>query len=760
MLQVNKPVILPEQLVAQPNGVSPAEIVGWAVGFARRQYATVLVIAALLMALAALYVLSTPPSFTAEAMLMLDTRKVQLLQQQSVLGDIQADSATVDSQVEVIKSEKVALAVIKELKLTEDPEFVGTGGGLVRILIGSVMSLLSSPTESTTSEFELVRAAMSVLHSRLMVRRLALTYVIEINYRSYSPQRAAQIANAIADAYIVDALEAKYQATRRASLWLQDRISELREQASAAERAVIVYKEKNNMVDAGGRLLSEQQLAELSSQSIAARALTAETKARLDRIEEIIHSADPAATVTDTLKNDVITKLRQQYLDFSNRVGDLSRRYGANHLAVVNMRSQMNEIRRSIIDELQRIAETYKSDYEIAKTREEAVKTGLNAIVSESQVTNRAQVELRELESTAQTYRALHDNFLQRYMESVQQQSFPITEARVITEATPPLRKSHPRSLLIVAVATVFGGILGFGAGLLRELTDRVFRTSGQIEATLHRDCIAVVPAVKTSSILDPESERAFEASQFGGRIIRRDDGPCWNVLEAPFSRYAESVRAIKVAADLYGMSRPNRVIGITSSLPNEGKSTLATTLALLIAHTGARVILVDADLRNPDLSRGLSPEADAGLLEVIAGRMPLEAVLWMEPSTGLVFLPTVTRSRLAHTSEILSADPTRQLLTRLREHYDYVIVDLSPLAPVVDVRTTAGLIDSYVFVVEWGRTKIDVVEHALRNAPGVYDNLLGVTLNKANMRVLARYDTYRGTYYRNRRFARYGYSD
>jgi succinoglycan biosynthesis transport protein ExoP len=756
MLQVNKPVILPEHVVAQPNGVSPAELVGRAVGFVRRQYVTVLVVVAFLMALAALYVLTTPPSFTAEAALMLDTRKVQLLQQQSVLGDIQADSATVDSQVEVIKSEKVALAVIKELKLTEDPEFVGSGGGL----IGSIMSLLSPSPESTTSDFELVRAAMSVLHDRLVVRRLALTYVIEINYRSYSPQRAAQIANAIADAYIVDALEAKYQATRRASLWLQDRITELREQASAAERAVIVYKEKNNMVDAGGRLLSEQQLAELSSQSIAARALTAETKARLDRIEEIIHSADPAATVTDTLKNDVITKLRQQYLDYSNRVGDLSRRYGANHLAVVNMRGQMSEIRRSIVDELQRIAETYKSDYEIAKTREEAVKTGLNAIVSESQVTNRAQVELRELESTAQTYRALHDNFLQRYMESVQQQSFPITEARVITEATPPLRKSHPRSLLIFAVATAFGGILGCGAGLLRELTDRVFRTSGQIEAILHRDCIAVVPAVKTSSILDPESDRAFEASQFGSRIIRRDDEPCWNVLEAPFSRYAESVRAIKVAADLYGMSRPNRVIGITSSLPAEGKSTLATTLALLIAHTGARVILVDADLRNPHLSRRLSPEADAGLLEVIAGRMPLETVLWTEPSTGLEFLPTVTRSRLAHSSEILSAHPTRQLLTRLREHYDYVIVDVSPLAPVVDVRKTAGLIDSYVFVVEWGRTKIDVVEHALRNAPGVYDNLLGVTLNKANMRVLARYDNYRDAYYSNPRFARYGYSD
>ena len=286
-----------------------------------------------------------------------------------------------------------------------------------------------------------------------------------------TPDRAAQIANAVADAYVVDALEAKYQATRRAAAWLQDRMTELRQQASTSERAVVDFKAKNNIVDTGGRLMNEQQLAELNSALILARAGTAEAQARMDRVNQILQAEgrnaafQDTATVTDSLHDDVITRLRQQYLDLSSREADWSSRYGANHLAAVNLRNQMREIRRSIDDELHRIAETYKSDYEIAKSREDAVQKGLDDIVSQSNVTNQAQITLHELDSSAQSYRALADNFLQQYMQSVQQQSFPITESRLITKASPPLKKSSPKTLLVLAISAAGGMVLAFGWG-------------------------------------------------------------------------------------------------------------------------------------------------------------------------------------------------------------------------------------------------------------------------------------------------------
>ena len=195
-------------------------------------------------------------------------------------------------------------------------------------------------------------------------------------------------------------LEAKYQSSRRAATWLQDRLKELRAQASDAERAVVDYKANNNIVDTGGRLLNEQQLAELNSALTAAQATRSEAEARVQRVESILQAVDAkgisaeTATVTDTLHNDVITRLRQQYLDLAERESDWAARYGPTHLAVVNLRNQMLEIRRSIADELKRIAETYRSDLDIAKSHEDTIKQDLANLVAQSNQTSQAQVTL------------------------------------------------------------------------------------------------------------------------------------------------------------------------------------------------------------------------------------------------------------------------------------------------------------------------------------------------------------------------------
>jgi len=219
--------------------------------------------------------------------------------------------------------------------------------------------------------------------------------------------------------------------------------------------------------------------------------------------------------------------------------------------------------------------------------------------------------------------------------------------------------------------------------------------------------------------------------------------------VDQPFSQFTELLRSLKVMADLNSLVGANKVIGLTSSLPNEGKSTIASNFASMIAHAGAKVILVDADLRNPSLSRKLAPGAAAGLVDVAAGRTALHDALWTDPATGLTFLPTGPEStKLLHPNEVLGSAAIKTFFNKLRDAYDYVIVDFPPLVPVVDTRTTTSFIDSYVYVVEWGKTHIDVVEHSLSNAREVYDRLLGVVLNKANMSVLQRYERYRTTYY------------
>lgn len=753
---------------AHPSEVSssPEELWGAFLGFLRRQYPLILFVLLSALALGAVYLFTAPVKFTAEAVLIIDTHKVQLFQQQPVVGDFAVvDSATVDTQVEILRSEGLARSVLKDLHLIGDPEFTGPS----RSFVGRAVDILSSMFRfnKPKSELEPAQAALAVFQNNLTIKRSPGTYVIEIYYVSLSADRAAKAANAVADAYIADSLNAKYQATRRATLWLQDRSKELREQVAMADRAAVDYRVKNNIIDtggAGGKLMNEQQLTELNTALIQAQALTAAAQARMDRVNEVIRpessgGATMEATVTDTSPNEVITKLRQQYLDLAAREGDWSKRYGERHLAVVNLRNQMREIDHSIANELQRIAKTYKNDYEVLKSGEAAIKKRLSEIVSQSTATSEAQVILHDLESSAQAYHTLYDNFLQRYMESVQQQSFPITEARVITPATRPVTNSDPKLSLVAATSLVGGLMLAFGSALLHDLSDRVFRTVGQVEAALQADCIAIVPAIKRPVDRSSSPVTTFR-DVLRPRAIVCGRNLSWHVVDNPFSRFAEAIRSVKMAADLLGISKSNKVLGVTSSLPNEGKSTIASALALSIAQGQSRVILVDCDLRKPSLSRELAPHADAGLLEVVSGRMSLEEAVWTDPSTKLTFLPVVMKSRVAHTGDILGAAPTKRLFDSLREQYDYVVVDLSPLAPVIDVRATPGFIDSYVYVIEWGRTKIDVVEHALESARGVYGSVLAVVLNKADINVLRRFEHNRGEYYYNRYYSGYGYTE
>jgi polysaccharide biosynthesis transport protein len=725
------------------------------VGFIRRQFLVVLSVAVMAIGLGGVYLFTTPPVYSAQAKLMIDTGRIQVLRQ-PILGD-DLNWQMFDSQIEILKSENLALKIIENLHLTRDPEFIGPARGLIGIARNAISNLFTAKPKSGP---DLTQRAVQAFEHQLTVFRLA-GYVIAIEFQSIDPDRAAQIANAVADGFIVDQMEARYQAIRGATAWLQDRLNELQGQAAAAERAVVDYKTKNNIVDTDGHLINEQELAQINTALIQARAATAEAQARLDRVTQVLRDDNPdpkaaaTATVTESLQNPIITQLRQQYLDLAQREALFSNKYGENHLAVVNLRNRMQEIRRSIIDELNQIAAAYKSEYDIAKARENSLEKTLATTVAGSQTTNKAQIELRQLERAAQTYRALYDNFQQRYMDSIQQQSLPTTEARVLTRASPPSAKSSPKSLKILAAATVAGLVLGLGLALLREISDRVFRTGKQVEARLNTECLAIVPLIKEGAA--PVSNKGAAAT--ASRIIAPGAGLFRKVIDAPLSPFAESIRAVKVSVDVSSAAKSTKVIGITSSHPNEGKSTIAASLAQLAADGGARVILVDCDLRRPSLSHRLVPDGTGGLIDVITNKASLDKVIWYDQSTRLSFLPAGVKSRLIHTSEILASDAMKVFFARLRESYEYVIVDLSPVTPVVDVRSATHLVDAFLFVIQWGKTKIDVAEHALNSARGVYDNLLGVVLNKVDLNALNRYEGY-GDYYYSRHFAHYGYTD
>jgi polysaccharide biosynthesis transport protein len=661
-----------------------------------------------------------------------------------------------ESHLQLLQSESIALAVIEKLRLLDDPEFAPSGGRSILGPIRGVFEVLFKPS-ATKPVPDPKRASVATFADRLKVNRVGISRVIEIDFSSRSPQRAAQIADAVADAYIADQVEAKQNANRVASTWLQERLQQLGEQSTLADREVLAFKQQNNIVESGGRRLDEQSLADLNARLVAARTQTSDALARLNRIEVVIRTSDAnlESSVSDVLANPILTNLRQQYLDLARREAEYSARFGRDHQAVVNLRNRMRDLRKSTADELRRLSETFKSDYEVAKQRQVEIEKQLDEVRFQSQTADKAHVVLRELETNAKTYHNLYEGFLQRHMAGAQQESFPLPEARLISSASTPTSRDKPKFSLVLALALLGGIGLGAGAGLLREMRDRVFRTGAQLQSFLQMPCLALVPLLKDTAPTQPR----LKQPRSNPRTILRDASVFWRVCDSPLSRFAETIRSIKLATNLQETDGSYKVIGLTSSLPNEGKSTIAGALAQLIAYTGGRVILVDCDLRNPSLSRCLAPKATAGIVDVVSGVRSLGDTVWRDPTTNLAFLPATGEAPVFYSSETLGLESTGRLFDELRESFDFVIVDLPPLAPVVDTRVATQLVDCMILVIEWGRTKIDIVQQALNTAPNVHEAVIGAVLNKTDMRQIGQYDTHRKSFYNNKHYAKYGYS-
>jgi polysaccharide biosynthesis transport protein len=785
MLQASEP---PSLESAATQETSFRELAHWAIGIVRRQILVIALIGAVGTSLGAFYVLIAPSTYTAESRIGIDPRRVQLFSK-ATFSEGPIDGPALESEIVLAQSQPVALSVINDLGLAKDPEFLKSPG-VLGTLLGFASHLISlvKPTNPLT-ESEATKVALTVLSKNLLVFRVGGSYNLSIQYRSANPERAVQIANAIVEAYIAKQLEVKYDPSKRATQWLEGRIKELNEKQNVAEHLVLDFKKNNNVIMADGKLMNEQLITDITTQISQTKQRVSEAKARLDRIRAVIRDAregtaagmgtvadtlmkQTGATLADTLNSAVATQLRTRYLELVNRETSWSRKYGANHGAVVSIRNEIREIEGNFLDELKRLGDTYLNTYEVVKLEEQDLEKRLEDAVSRSQPLNHAQITLLDLESNAKNLRTMYDEFRQRYADSLQQQSFPIADASITARAALPLEKSGPKTALILVMAAVGGLGFGVAVGLLRELMDGSFHTKEQVESALQTPCIAVVPSLKSDNssngptlMGNPKPMLSFDRGLGAGlndqRTISRGPDICWAVLNSPFCRFAEAIRSIKLTVDLNtGAVNSKKVIGFISSLPHEGKSTIAASLALLMAQAGARVILVDCDLRNPSLSRRLAPNADHGILEVTAGRTTLKDALWTDQSTNLTFLPAVTNNPRICSSDILSADATAKLIENLRPRYDYVLIDLTPLMPIVDTRATTAFVDCYVCVIEWGRTTSDAVKHAFRDAHNISENMLGIVLNKADINRLRRYYPTGENYYRNKHYGQYGFTE
>jgi succinoglycan biosynthesis transport protein ExoP len=713
--------------------------------FLGRQWRLIAVVTGLAIVAGAIYVALSPSLYTAQADMIIDTKKITWTQPGEMAAENRmVEDASVESEIETTKSEQVASAVIRRLHLDEDPEFIGAGAGLRRRFL---LLLGLAARQEQPSKDQQMRRVLGIVRDNLRVSRLGRSYIEQIAYTSLDPNKAAKIANAFADAYIEDQLQAKFEATHRASVWLEQRIGELRQQASDAYKEVQDFKSKNGIIiGVDGKLASEVELDQLGIALAKARADTSQARAKLDRILRVLEQRTdkesfniPDPVVTDALNNPVITKLRQQFLDDQSKESEWSARYGSDHQAARNLRAEMAALQRAIWDEISRIAESYKSELQIAKSQEESIDRRMTEVFQHSDSTRQSQVRLRELESAANSYRGIYETFLSRFTQSVQQQSFPSTEARVVTVASPPRLPSSPKIGLTIALAALCGLGLGVVSALAREQMNRQIHTRAQIEALLGTSCLAVLPA--------------FDQGSGFGKLRRSPRSGAFRQISevAPFSATAEALRYIKVAIDLHPTG--GKVIGMVSALPGEGKTTVAAGFAAFLAKGGSRTLVIDADLRNPAMTKTLGYARAPGLLNMVADNSDFRDAVITDSKYKFDLLPSSSHIKPTNSSDILNSSAMKQMLKTAKDDYDYILVDLPPILPVVDVKAAAHLFDAFVLVVEWGSTSTDEILKAVAASHILSERLLGVVLNKANEDVMRRFEGYsdrRYTYYTN----------
>ncbi|MCE7030857.1 polysaccharide biosynthesis tyrosine autokinase [Jiella avicenniae] len=726
---------------------------------ARRQVWIVLAGAAIGLVLGLAYVVSAVPLYTATTDLLIDKGQSKLVDELSAASGVFQDEAEMLSQVELLKSRQIAEAVVTQLNLTQNERFMAGNPSLIGSAIGAVKATVSDVVGSlipnldasdVAGQDDAVEDAITILQNNLSVERVGRTYVLRLGYTSSDPSMAVRIARTYGDAYLDDQLQAKYDATKRASGWLQDRIAELKQQSFAADLAVQKFRNDNGLISSGNQLVSEQQLNEITTQLITAQAETASTKARLDQIRGIINAGRTDAVVGDALVSTTINTLREKYLDAARREAEISKKLGPNHVQAVRLRNEMNDYQNLIFGELRRIAESYENAYKVALSRQNSLQASLDGVVGVNAEKNTVQVKLRELERESETFKSLYDNFLQRYQQTVQQQSFPITDARIITPPSYPEHPSYPRKPLILALFLVLGLASSSGIAAFREYRDRFFRTGDQVRSELQAEFLGFMPAVS------PVDGKSQDATLMPGEGLWPATSMAAYVRHHPLSAFAETLRNVKVAADMALPDLDAKVIGVVSCIPGEGKSTTSANLGILLAMQGAKTLLIDGDLRNPGLSRGLAGKPDTGLIEAVLGNASQEAVLRHDQSRQLTVLPTVLRQRVSHTSELLASPSMAAILAGYRKQFDYIVVDLPPVGPVVDAKAFANRVDAFVFVVEWGRTSRQLVRSMMANNPVFHEKCLGVILNKSDESKMRLYRSYGSAEYYASRYGSY----
>jgi exopolysaccharide transport family protein len=754
----------------------------------RRRAAFIIGIIVAVTGLGTLITLQLTPRYRAEAVLILDSRKQHIANIQDVVSGLPADDSALRSELDVLTSRPLAGKVIDKLNLMSNPEF-NPALRSPPALLGPLFFWLnddqqravdawiravfrpSNPNAAKTPQ-EIERdtriRVIDTYLKKLSVSTDGRSLTMRIAMESENPELAAKIVNTHGDLYLLDQLEARFEATKRANTWLTQRVAELKGEVSAAERAVEEYRQKFHIIssDRGTTVLS-QQLAELNSQLVQAHADRDQAAARLKQVRTLLASRADVDSIPEVLASQTIQTLRAQESQLVQNEAQLAAKYRDTHPTLINARAQLRDVRAKIQIEINRIIVSLEQAVDTANNKERSLQAAVDKLTQQVANMNLTEVHLHELEREADASRTLFENFLSQFKQTSAGPSIEDSDARVVSPADTPLQPNFPKKVIFLSLSLVLGVVIALGLTALLEMMDNGFRNADDIERESGISGLGLLPNLPGRVLAALQSEpvgerplstlsnpvRAADAAQreSSARLLR-GSFPADFVVRKPLSSFSEAVRSIRTSLFYSNVDTPPKVILITSSVPSEGKTVLSAALARSAAMSGHKVLLLDADFRRPAVAKALgAPQNDVSVADLIAGKEAFGRIIQHDEATGLDFI--AAPSGVTNPVDLLSSQQFVKLLDAVRGAYEFVFVDSPPVLAVADSLILARLVDAVVFAVRWEKTPKQVVLGALKQLRGTGATIAGSVLSRVNVKRHMRYGYGDRGYY----YGRYG---
>lgn len=722
---------------AVPPSVSDYVDIGRIISAVRRQSWIAVVCSIVGTGAALAYVLQVQPMYTSYATILLDEQRAELLDLVSELPSAALRDGSVQSEIEVVKSQQLALRVVDRLNLVERPSALAVRPTPMAIASSEVRGYLSAafravfpkeqaaapaavtqivPGEVLDPEEALRLGLAGALRSNLKAERVGRSYVFGLSFSAPDPVLAAEITQAYTESYVAFQLEAKKSAAETAIAWTKDRVDALRRSGSDASRNLEEFRAQNGLVSVGGdRLLSQQQLSELLTQLVAAKSDASRAKSVSDQIDAVV-AGGPSEAVTNLARiaqdgDEVTSNLRTQYVDAVRQRRRIVEQYGEEHPEAKRVAQQITEIERSVFDEVNRRASKAKGDYDAELSRVVALQQGLKDALAQTALDTEAQYRLRQLEQTEESYNQLYQSALTRLERATQQVSVPIVAARIISEPLVPQGPSGPDRLKYLVLGFVLGAVSGTGIGVMRELGRSTLRTSDDIQRYVGARLIASIPRLSK-------------------RQAQRQRGvlPGVNPSDPQLSK---QLRAIKLAVDEATPGKSTRAVAFISARHGEGRSLVALNFASMLANHGLATLVIVVDPH--DTGRGWKPvvatqHSLVALLErdsavrfddlVVAGEPPLAVIPAgpaEDPYAGIVLAGT---------------ENMRELLEHLADNAAYVVFDMAAASDGADAAAYSDYVDAALVIARPKRSRASEVR-ALFEQSDWSGRIVGLVLNR-----------------------------